>query len=198
MKACDLVTLFASLPPDAEVSFTLTGVQFPAEKRSTSTERMRRLRARRDGCDASQASLASQGDKGGSVSSGSEEEAEKSTKETRIGSSLTGGSSGANEVGDASQGVTSVTRRKRWRKVPDDWEPKGTHRSMAAARGIDFDLELAKFRDHEFASAKSDADATFRNWLRSARTTLRNGSSAPTAATLLAERARRIAAGEKP
>jgi len=61
---------------------------------------------------------------------------------------------------------------KRWRTVPADWQPTDEHREIAAARGVDFELELAKFRDYEFNVPKSNATATFRNWLRSARPTV--------------------------
>lgn len=58
---------------------------------------------------------------------------------------------------------------KKWRRVPSLWVPSAQHEEIARARGLDFDLELASFRDYEFGTAKSDADAAFRNWLRKAR-----------------------------
>lgn len=63
----------------------------------------------------------------------------------------------------------SGTRAKRWRRVPAEWQPNQKHREQAASLGLDFGLELESFRDHEFDRPKSDADATFRNWLRNAR-----------------------------
>jgi hypothetical protein len=56
-----------------------------------------------------------------------------------------------------------------WRRVPAGWEPGDQHRAIAAECCVPFELELAKFRDHEFSAPKRDPDATFRNWLRSAR-----------------------------
>jgi hypothetical protein len=55
------------------------------------------------------------------------------------------------------------------RRCPPDWEPSEQHREIAAEEGVDFDRELAKMRDHEFANPRKDWDATFRNWLRSSR-----------------------------
>lgn len=68
--------------------------------------------------------------------------------------------------------VGATKPKRRWRRVPADWEPTDEHRAIARERGLDFELELAKFRDHEFATAKSDASGTFRNWLRNARPTV--------------------------
>jgi hypothetical protein len=56
--------------------------------------------------------------------------------------------------------------KKNWRRVPVDFEPGDEHRRIAGEEGKDFERELARFRDHEFATPKTDANATFRNWLR--------------------------------
>jgi len=43
--------------------------------------------------------------------------------------------------------------------------------AVGAAEGFtpgEIERELAKFRDHEFAVPKTDADAAFRRWLRTA------------------------------
>jgi hypothetical protein len=58
----------------------------------------------------------------------------------------------------------------RWTRVPETWEPTDSHRALAAELGVNFDLELAKFRDYEYpkTKAKSDANAAFSNWLRQA------------------------------
>jgi hypothetical protein len=66
-------------------------------------------------------------------------------------------------------------RRETWRRVPQPFHPTDEHRRIARERGLDFNLELAKYLDHEFDKPKSDADATFRNWLRNARPTV-NGA----------------------
>lgn len=59
--------------------------------------------------------------------------------------------------------------RQTWKRVPAEWEPNAQHAQIATERRVDYALELAKFRDHEFATPKRDPDATFRNWLRAAR-----------------------------
>jgi len=59
----------------------------------------------------------------------------------------------------------------RGRRAPSGFTPDQSHRAIAAERGIDLDAELARFVDHEFATAKSDWSATFRNWLRRAQPT---------------------------
>jgi hypothetical protein len=53
--------------------------------------------------------------------------------------------------------------------VPEAWQPSPEHRQIARDLRIPFDLELAKFRDHEFTVPKRDPDATFRNWIRNAK-----------------------------
>ncbi len=59
--------------------------------------------------------------------------------------------------------------KRRWTRVPKGWQPNDSHRTLAAAEPtIDFDHELAQFRDHEFAKPKKDPDACFRTWLRNA------------------------------
>ena len=62
-----------------------------------------------------------------------------------------------------------VKKRGATRRCPKDWEPVDQHREIAKIEGVDFDRELAMFRDHTFGTARVDWDATFRNWLRSAR-----------------------------
>lgn len=58
------------------------------------------------------------------------------------------------------------TKSRRWSRVPKDWQPKPDHAGLAMDLGVPLDEEAAKFRDHEFRTPKSDADAAFRNWLR--------------------------------
>ena len=57
-------------------------------------------------------------------------------------------------------------RRATWRFVPEDWYPTDRHRELAKELGANLDLEAAKFRDHEFAQPRSDANRAFSNWLR--------------------------------
>lgn len=56
----------------------------------------------------------------------------------------------------------------RSRRVPATFAPDESHHAIAEERGVDLQRELASMRDHEFASARSDWAATFRNWLRRA------------------------------
>ncbi len=63
----------------------------------------------------------------------------------------------------------------RWRRVPADWVPNETDLAKARELGVNVELELERFRDHEFDKPKSDADATFRNWTRTALERSRSG-----------------------
>jgi len=71
--------------------------------------------------------------------------------------------------------------KRKWTFVPESWEPNAAHRSLAKELGVAFDIELAKFRDHEFDRAKSDPDRTFSNWIRTAasRSPAKNGKAPP-------------------
>lgn len=54
--------------------------------------------------------------------------------------------------------------------LPDSWEPKPELRELAASLGVNLEAEVAKLRDWARAEgqAKSDWDATARNWVRRA------------------------------
>ena len=54
----------------------------------------------------------------------------------------------------------------RWTRCPEGWQPGEGERALAAELGLDINKELAKFRDTEYARPKSDAAATFRNFMR--------------------------------
>lgn len=88
-----------------------------------------------------------------------------------------------------------------WRRVPADWFVKDDHRSMAIGLLVDVEFEAAAFRDHEFQRPRTDADATFRNWLREAsrRPRSRSQGAAPVtnAGSALLSRVQRMAQGEK-
>jgi hypothetical protein len=56
----------------------------------------------------------------------------------------------------------------RWSRVPETWQPNDDHWVLAVELRVSVDSELPKFRDHEFAKPKTDADACFRTWLRNA------------------------------
>jgi hypothetical protein len=62
---------------------------------------------------------------------------------------------------------------KSWTRVSSDWLPSNA--TVTALKGecngacnVDLELELRKFKDHEFAKPHYDEDATFRNWVREA------------------------------
>ena len=63
------------------------------------------------------------------------------------------------------------------RIVPSDWQPQPEDAQLAPEQLV---LELAKFRDHEFAAAKSDWNSTWRNWQRKTQEWSR-GQQAPRA-----------------
>lgn len=71
----------------------------------------------------------------------------------------------AEKTGDS---VIGTKRAKAWRRVPETWQPLDSHAALAAQLNVDLLAEEAKFRDHEFRSPKTDADAAFRTWLRNA------------------------------
>jgi hypothetical protein len=75
-------------------------------------------------------------------------------------------------VSDGTSGVNGdsgvIPRRRPTRRCPTDWTPKPAHELIAQERRIDLAFELAKFRDHEFKTARVDWDAAARNWLRNA------------------------------
>jgi len=81
--------------------------------------------------------------------------------------------------GNSDQDSEAKPKRGRKGKPPADFEPTDAHRSIARERSVDFDLELAKFRDHEFQRAIVDHDAAFRNWLRSASPARARANSVP-------------------
>lgn len=89
-------------------------------------------------------------------------------------SALSASSEGPDPLG-AHESAPKKVVAKKWKVVPAEWQPNDEHRQIAATRGVDFELELAKFRDHQFRDPKTNADATFRNWLRGARPTLKPG-----------------------
>lgn len=81
------------------------------------------------------------------------------------------GDNGRTEASTPKRARKHARVASRWTRVPGTWQPNDEQRALAAKRGVDFDLELEKFRDYDFSKPKSDPDATFRNWLRTAKPT---------------------------
>lgn len=63
-------------------------------------------------------------------------------------------------------GGSSQSTRPKARRVPDAWLPRP---SDAKLQSPQLENELEKFRDWEFAKPKSDWDAAWRNWQRTAK-----------------------------
>lgn len=64
--------------------------------------------------------------------------------------------------------ITTRARRA-LRRCPADWAPKPETFGKLAAEGFqsgDLERALTRMRDHEFKTARTDWDATFRNWVR--------------------------------
>lgn len=59
---------------------------------------------------------------------------------------------------------------KRWHNCPPNYEPDQKMRDFHARHcpTVDFEGELASFKDHDFDKPKINPDRTFRNWLRKA------------------------------
>ena len=87
-------------------------------------------------------------------------------------------------------------RKRRWRRVPTGWEPNDGHRALAIKLGVSFDTELAKYRDHDYGTPKTDPDATFRNWLRNAKPVRSIGADGRRAGDLLERQSARYAQAE--
>jgi len=72
-----------------------------------------------------------------------------------------------------------VTRTRAVKRCPVDWKPDDGVLEVGRKSGLspgEIDRELETLRDYEFRSAKTDWNATARNWLRTAGT--RNAKSA--------------------
>jgi hypothetical protein len=75
---------------------------------------------------------------------------------------------GEKERGDK-EITAGKTKRGAWRFCPDEWTPNEKHYALADELRVDLPVELAKFRDHEFKTPKTDADRAFSRWLRQAK-----------------------------
>lgn len=76
----------------------------------------------------------------------------------------------------------SVSKRVRLTKIPDNWEPNERHHELADDRKLDIALCVESFADHITNKRPdwSDADAAFRNWLKSPHRTEFKRGQAPT------------------
>lgn len=92
-----------------------------------------------------------------------------------------------------------AVRSASWRRVPCEWAVKDQHRQLAAELAVDVEFEAGAFRDHEFQRPRTDADATFRNWLREAsrrpraRVAVGSAPQVQNAGTALLDRVNRMA-----
>lgn len=61
-----------------------------------------------------------------------------------------------------------------WKRIPVDWMPDESLRAWAAVKApdVDFDSAMEAIRDYEFTKLHTDADATFRTWLRTEQKSL--------------------------
>jgi hypothetical protein len=74
----------------------------------------------------------------------------------------------SSSVGGSRKRSAPKPKRKPWRVVPEGWKPNRRHLEIAQQEGVNLGRELSKFRDHEFAKPRTDADAAFRTWLKRA------------------------------
>ena len=93
------------------------------------------------------------------------------SRDLREGSPLGEGEKRRRGEGEKHSPTESVPRKRGAHQIPDDWEPKPEHRQLAAERGVDIELEIAKVRDWSKGgnNRRLDWDAVVRNWLRNAR-----------------------------
>lgn len=71
--------------------------------------------------------------------------------------------------GNASRSPAKATGPRATRRMPADYNTEPMQEwAIINTPFVDFDIELAKIRDHQFRDAHSDWDAVVRNWLRRA------------------------------
>ena len=65
----------------------------------------------------------------------------------------------------------SKSPRTRGSQLKNDWNPTDDHKKLAQQLGVDWQHEVAAFRDHALATGRTlkNWDAGFRNWLRQAK-----------------------------
>lgn len=81
--------------------------------------------------------------------------------------------------GDGYEPPSVVARKRAGRRCPDDFDPGPEAKATMAAEcpGVDLEAETRVFRDYTFATAKTDWDATWRNWVRKAAKNVRPAKS---------------------
>jgi hypothetical protein len=79
----------------------------------------------------------------------------------------------------ARQKRPSKPKLPRWTRFPEDFEPTDEHRAIARSESVSLERELAKIRDWEFRTPRTDPNATLRTWLRRAGEQLRASALPP-------------------
>lgn len=67
------------------------------------------------------------------------------------------------------KGVVSPHQKRALRRAPGGWQPSSETLAKLGGEGFspgDLERALTRMRDHEFATGRTDWDATFRNWVR--------------------------------
>jgi len=116
----------------------------------TTNERSKRYRESKSRLSPSRVNHGSHGANGVTLSCATETETVKETPSKR----------------GERNGAAGAAPARSSRRCPAEWQPTDEHRALAIAQGASLEVEVEKFRDHTFRGAKSDWDATFRNWLR--------------------------------
>lgn len=65
--------------------------------------------------------------------------------------------------------TTTRAKGRPMRRCPEGWEPSDITHGKLISEGFtagDLERALTRMRDHEFKTARTDWDATFRNWVR--------------------------------
>jgi hypothetical protein len=137
------------------------------EKQARARERMRRVRANSERTDDARSREVLPGvpSLSGSdlIPSEADPDPDLPKSFSQVGPEQRGSSVAPAEAPKKSGGI-----KRRWRKPPADFKPNDGHRELAKSLGVSLSVELPKFLDHEYRDAKSDADACFRTWIRTA------------------------------
>jgi hypothetical protein len=74
---------------------------------------------------------------------------------------------------------TPKPRAAKWNRFPQDWQPGEKHYALARSENVSLERELARIRNWEFKTARSDPSLTFLNWLMDAGDKQRRNGTAP-------------------